>query len=44
MLRGHDYGKPVKVADGVTVTFHDAGHILGSSMVEITWHEEVRER
>lgn len=29
------YDTPVKVADGVSVTYHDAGHILGSSMLEI---------
>lgn len=44
MLRGHNYGEAVQVADGVTVTFHDAGHILGSSMVEVTWKEDGRER
>ncbi len=30
-----DYEKPVTVAPGVTATFHDAGHILGSSIVEL---------
>ncbi len=29
------YGQETKVAPGVTVVFHDAGHILGSSFIEI---------
>jgi metallo-beta-lactamase family protein len=29
------YGEPVEVGDGVTASFHDAGHILGSSMVSL---------
>jgi len=30
------YEKPVKVAPGVTIRLFDAGHIMGSAMVEIT--------
>ncbi|MGQ9603519.1 MAG: MBL fold metallo-hydrolase RNA specificity domain-containing protein [bacterium] len=29
------YGKPIEVTRGLKATFHDAGHILGSSMVTI---------
>lgn len=29
------YGQPHEVAKGVQITFHDAGHILGSAIVEI---------
>ena len=29
------YEKPVEIADGATMTFHDAGHILGSAVVKI---------
>ncbi len=29
------YGEPREVAKGVQVTFHDAGHILGSAIVEL---------
>ena len=32
---GVEYDEPVRVAPGVTVVFRDAGHILGSSIVEI---------
>jgi metallo-beta-lactamase family protein len=27
------YGRPLPIAPGITLTFHDAGHILGSAMV-----------
>jgi metallo-beta-lactamase family protein len=30
-----NYDRPMLVADGVTVTFRDAGHILGSTAVLI---------
>ena len=29
------YGQTVKIGDGVEVTFYDAGHVLGSSMVKL---------
>jgi metallo-beta-lactamase family protein len=34
-FRATDYEKAVVVAPGVTAVFHDAGHILGSSIVEL---------
>ncbi len=39
-----DYDVPVAVAEGVTATFHDAGHVLGSSMIKIVIREGVDER
>ena len=33
--RGCDYGNEVAVTDGVTAVFHDAGHILGSAIIEL---------
>ncbi|MBM4036656.1 MAG: MBL fold metallo-hydrolase, partial [Planctomycetes bacterium] len=33
------YGLPTEVAKGVTVTFHDAGHILGSAVTELAARE-----
>lgn len=33
------YDKPVQVAAGISVTFHDAGHILGSAIVELHIHD-----
>jgi metallo-beta-lactamase family protein len=35
LMRGCDYGDEVRVADGVTAVLHDAGHILGSAIVEL---------
>lgn len=31
LFRGYRYHVPVEVADGVSVTFYDAGHVLGSA-------------
>ena len=33
--RGCDYGAEIEVTDGVTAVFHDAGHILGSAIIEL---------
>ena len=33
--RGCDYGEEVAVTDGVIAVFHDAGHILGSAIIEL---------
>ena len=33
--RGCDYGDEVAVTDGVKAVFHDAGHILGSAIIEL---------
>ncbi|MCF7955696.1 MAG: MBL fold metallo-hydrolase [Phycisphaerae bacterium] len=30
------YKQNVRIADGITASFHDAGHILGASMIKIT--------
>lgn len=35
LFRPVGYGKPVDVGPGLTATFHDAGHILGSAMLEV---------
>jgi metallo-beta-lactamase family protein len=41
-----DYGETIDVAPGVRATFHDAGHILGSAIIElhVTDHEGGEER
>lgn len=31
-----NYEKTMKIADGVEFSFHEAGHVLGSSMIQIT--------
>ena len=39
-----DYDEPTEILPGVALTFHDAGHILGSSIVELTCSENGNER
>lgn len=38
------YEKPVQVTKGIKVKFHDAGHILGSSMVELMINQNGEKR
>ncbi|HYI67410.1 MAG TPA: MBL fold metallo-hydrolase [Candidatus Limnocylindrales bacterium] len=35
LFRGADYDAEIAVTDGVTAVLHDAGHILGSAIVEL---------
>ncbi len=39
---GVGYNRPIPLADGAAATFRDAGHILGSAMVEISVRENGR--
>ncbi len=39
-----DYEEPTEILPGITLTFHDAGHILGSSIVELTCAESGNQR
>ncbi len=39
LLRGTEYATPIEVAPGVTATFHDAGHILGSAIIVLDVEE-----
>ena len=36
LLSPVSYKSQIKLPDGLTVSFHDAGHILGSSMLKVT--------
>lgn len=38
------YGEPVQIGDGVAATFHDAGHVLGSSMITVTVTQDGEKR
>lgn len=38
------YGEPVQIGDGVAATFHDAGHIFGSSMITVTISQDGEKR
>ncbi|MHA1532467.1 MAG: MBL fold metallo-hydrolase [Candidatus Heimdallarchaeota archaeon] len=36
-IKSHYYDQKFKIADGVTVTYFDAGHILGSASILLDW-------
>jgi metallo-beta-lactamase family protein len=40
LCRGYAYGESVTLGDAATLCFHDAGHILGSSIVSLDLIEE----
>lgn len=40
----YPYENRFEVAPGIFVTFHDAGHVLGSAMVEVEFREKNRDR
>jgi metallo-beta-lactamase family protein len=44
LCEGHEYGQEISLGDSVTLVFHDAGHILGSSVVEVRLHEKGEDR
>lgn len=44
LLVGHPYNEPTEISDGVLVTFHEAGHILGSSTLQFTLDPKDGER
>jgi metallo-beta-lactamase family protein len=41
---GHGYGKAQDIGEAATLRFYDAGHILGSAIVELTLREKQREK
>lgn len=41
---GMSYDRPRKIAPGVTLTFHDAGHILGSAIVVLDIEDQENKR
>ena len=44
LLRPVGYEEEVKLSDDVSVVFHDAGHILGSAIIEVKVNENGRSR
>jgi len=42
--RSVKYEEPVRISDGLEASFHDAGHVLGSSMIKITARQDGEER
>ena len=43
-FEGAGYGEDVEVVPGLTLRFHDAGHILGSAIVELEYEEHGERR
>jgi metallo-beta-lactamase family protein len=43
-LTGLDYYDPTEILPGIFLKFYDAGHILGSAVVEITFTEDGKEK
>jgi metallo-beta-lactamase family protein len=44
LCQGHSYGDNVPLGDNASLRFHDAGHILGSAIVEITVKEKGKDK
>jgi len=44
LLNTTPYGKPVRLTDRLQAVFHDAGHILGSAMIELQLKDDERQR
>ena len=44
LFRGVDYGAEIQVAPGITATFLDAGHILGSAIIRVRVMDADRDR
>jgi metallo-beta-lactamase family protein len=38
------YEEPVKLGEGIEATFHDAGHVLGSSMIKVKVNQDGEQR
>ncbi len=38
------YNSPIEILDGIELTLHNAGHILGSAMIQLDFREEGRRR
>lgn len=43
-LRRLAYDEPTELFEGITLTYHDAGHILGSAMVQLDYREGEADR
>ncbi|MBT8098060.1 MAG: MBL fold metallo-hydrolase [Woeseia sp.] len=39
-IEGAPYDSSIEVVPGLNLRLHDAGHILGSAIVELQWHEQ----
>ena len=39
LAQGVEYGEEIRLGEGVEAVFHEAGHILGSAIIEIRWQD-----
>ena len=39
-----DYTKPTEILPGISLTYHEAGHILGSALIQIDYRENGKDR
>jgi metallo-beta-lactamase family protein len=44
LCQGYAYGEQIELGDSAVIVFHDAGHILGSAIVEVRLMENTREK
>jgi len=44
LFKGFGYNKTIEIFEGITISFCDAGHLLGSSSIHITVNENGEER
>ncbi len=42
--RGVEYGEVLDLGNDIKATFHEAGHVLGSAIIEINWQNEKEEQ
>ncbi len=40
LIHGYEYNDPIDVGGGITVILHDAGHVLGSSIIEVKFTDD----
>ncbi|MDP3792626.1 MAG: MBL fold metallo-hydrolase [bacterium] len=40
LVQGVEYGEEINLGDNVKAVLHDAGHILGSAIIEVNWTDD----
>ena len=41
LFKSYPYNEEIKPFDGLTIVFKDAGHLLGSAIIELKWKKKV---
>ena len=44
LLNGRQYDEVINIGDGIELSFHDAGHVLGAAMVKLVIRQDNEER